>query len=210
MLVRVRLSAGPIVAAPAARSNGVRVSGRPCGWLCLMAAGIWAGSQRALGDAGRACYLCSGREGLCAMPTPARFCHRDRARGDGRWIAEIPALSGVLAYGATREEAIARAKALVLRGREAGTQRADWRSGRFVRGRVSRWPSTKARRVLAELLRQGWQISFDCPPRTWVAFVGNSPHSRLQVEQTLARYDQKNAFISPCLMDSWPGSTSPQ
>lgn len=33
---------------------------------------------------------------------------------DGRWIAEVPELSGTLAYGATREEAIARAKALAL------------------------------------------------------------------------------------------------
>ena len=34
---------------------------------------------------------------------------------DGRWIAEVPALSGVLAYGSTREEALARAEALALR-----------------------------------------------------------------------------------------------
>ena len=34
---------------------------------------------------------------------------------DGRWIAEIAALPGVLAYGATREEAVERAKALALR-----------------------------------------------------------------------------------------------
>jgi predicted RNase H-like HicB family nuclease len=34
---------------------------------------------------------------------------------DGRWIAEIAELPGVLAYGATREEAIERAKALSLR-----------------------------------------------------------------------------------------------
>lgn len=34
---------------------------------------------------------------------------------DGRWIAEVPDLPGVLAYGTTREEAIARAKALALR-----------------------------------------------------------------------------------------------
>jgi predicted RNase H-like HicB family nuclease len=34
---------------------------------------------------------------------------------DGRWIAEIPALPGVLAYGASREEAVAHAKALALR-----------------------------------------------------------------------------------------------
>ncbi len=34
---------------------------------------------------------------------------------DGRWIAEIRELPGVLAYGATREKAIAAAKALALR-----------------------------------------------------------------------------------------------
>jgi predicted RNase H-like HicB family nuclease len=33
----------------------------------------------------------------------------------GRWIAEVPSLPGVLAYGPTREEAIARAEALALR-----------------------------------------------------------------------------------------------
>ena len=34
---------------------------------------------------------------------------------DGRWIAEVPSLPGVLAYGQTREEALARAEALALR-----------------------------------------------------------------------------------------------
>jgi predicted RNase H-like HicB family nuclease len=34
---------------------------------------------------------------------------------DGRWLAEVPALPGVLAYGQTREEAISRAQALALR-----------------------------------------------------------------------------------------------
>ncbi len=33
----------------------------------------------------------------------------------GRWLAEVPELSGVLAYGQTRAEAIDRAKALALR-----------------------------------------------------------------------------------------------
>ena len=32
---------------------------------------------------------------------------------DGRWIAEVSALAGVLAYGATQDEAIKRAEALV-------------------------------------------------------------------------------------------------
>lgn len=35
--------------------------------------------------------------------------------GDGRWIAEVPELPGVLAYGATREEAMVKAEALALR-----------------------------------------------------------------------------------------------
>ncbi|HZU35603.1 MAG TPA: type II toxin-antitoxin system HicB family antitoxin [Gemmataceae bacterium] len=34
---------------------------------------------------------------------------------DGRWLAEVPELPGVLAYGTTRPEAIARAQALALR-----------------------------------------------------------------------------------------------
>jgi predicted RNase H-like HicB family nuclease len=34
---------------------------------------------------------------------------------DGRWIAEVPALSGVLCYGQTREEAVAHVQALALR-----------------------------------------------------------------------------------------------
>jgi predicted RNase H-like HicB family nuclease len=34
---------------------------------------------------------------------------------DGRWIAEVTELDGVLAYGQTRDEAIARAEALALR-----------------------------------------------------------------------------------------------
>jgi predicted RNase H-like HicB family nuclease len=34
---------------------------------------------------------------------------------DGRWIAEVPDLPGVLAYGSTRERAVAHAEALALR-----------------------------------------------------------------------------------------------
>lgn len=34
---------------------------------------------------------------------------------DGRWIAEIIQLPGVLAYGDSREEAVAKAEALALR-----------------------------------------------------------------------------------------------
>ena len=34
---------------------------------------------------------------------------------DGRWIAEIPELPGVMVYGSTRDAAISKAKALALR-----------------------------------------------------------------------------------------------
>ena len=42
---------------------------------------------------------------------------------DGRWIAEAPEIPGVLAYGRTAEEAIAKAETLALRVlAEDGTQ----------------------------------------------------------------------------------------
>ena len=34
---------------------------------------------------------------------------------DGRWLAEVPELPGVLAYGSSRQEAIAKAEVLALR-----------------------------------------------------------------------------------------------
>jgi len=34
---------------------------------------------------------------------------------DGRWLAEVPALPGVLCYGADRGEAVTRVQALALR-----------------------------------------------------------------------------------------------
>ena len=34
---------------------------------------------------------------------------------DGRWLAQVPQLPGVLTYGATRETAIANVEALALR-----------------------------------------------------------------------------------------------
>jgi predicted RNase H-like HicB family nuclease len=37
------------------------------------------------------------------------------AEADGRWLAEIPALPGVMTYGKTQEEALTRVQALALR-----------------------------------------------------------------------------------------------
>ena len=34
---------------------------------------------------------------------------------DGRWIGEVPELPGVMAYGTTRDEAVARVRAISMR-----------------------------------------------------------------------------------------------
>jgi predicted RNase H-like HicB family nuclease len=41
---------------------------------------------------------------------------------DGRWIAEVIDLPGVMAYGATREEALAIVEALALRSSGIGSR----------------------------------------------------------------------------------------
>ena len=48
---------------------------------------------------------------------------------DNRWIAEIPELPGVMTYGRTREEAVAKAEALALR---VMADRLDCRRGSVV------------------------------------------------------------------------------
>lgn len=44
-----------------------------------------------------------------------RLCVEVERETDGRWLAEVPELPGVLAYGDTREAAISWAEALALR-----------------------------------------------------------------------------------------------
>ncbi|MFN8603294.1 MAG: hypothetical protein U0842_22710 [Candidatus Binatia bacterium] len=80
---------------------------------------------------------------------------------DGRWIAEVSALAGVLAYGATQDEAIKRAEALALRVIADRSQRAEDRGE----------PVSKVERLEAQirLLTPGelaefrsWYEKFDC------------------------------------------------
>ena len=46
---------------------------------------------------------------------PDKLTIETERENDGRWIAEVAALPGTLAYGQSREEAIARVQALALR-----------------------------------------------------------------------------------------------
>ena len=48
------------------------------------------------------------------MPT-GKFVVEIEREDDGRWVAEVLALPGVMAYGSTRDEALARAEILALR-----------------------------------------------------------------------------------------------
>jgi predicted RNase H-like HicB family nuclease len=48
------------------------------------------------------------------MDVPKLVIELDR-EDDGRWIAEVPSLPGVMVYGQTRDEAVAHVEALALR-----------------------------------------------------------------------------------------------
>lgn len=58
---------------------------------------------------------CNSRDGEQGWGSAMTFTLEVEKEDDGRWIAEVDALAGVLAYGATRAEAIRRAEALALR-----------------------------------------------------------------------------------------------
>lgn len=49
------------------------------------------------------------------MSSPTHFTIEHEREEDKRWIAEVPQLPGVLAYGTTADEAMAKAEALALR-----------------------------------------------------------------------------------------------
>lgn len=46
---------------------------------------------------------------------PMTFTIELEREDDGRWLAEVPALPGVICYGADRSEAVAKVQALALR-----------------------------------------------------------------------------------------------
>jgi predicted RNase H-like HicB family nuclease len=49
------------------------------------------------------------------MERPVNLGIEAECEDDGRWLAEVPQIPGVLAYGASRDEALARAQVLALR-----------------------------------------------------------------------------------------------
>ena len=56
---------------------------------------------------------------------------------DGRWIAEVPLLAGVLAYGTTRDEAMAKAEVLALRVVAEQLEHGEARRGEASTGHIA-------------------------------------------------------------------------
>jgi predicted RNase H-like HicB family nuclease len=57
----------------------------------------------------------AGRRIAAAAKAPVHLTIEHEREEDGRWLAGAPELPGVLAYGATEKEAVAKAQALALR-----------------------------------------------------------------------------------------------
>jgi predicted RNase H-like HicB family nuclease/predicted RNA binding protein YcfA (HicA-like mRNA interferase family) len=103
--------------------------------------------------------LCGRRS--WAYSAGVTFMIEPEREADGRWLAEVPTLPRVLCCGQDRDEAVAKVQALALRviaerleHREAP---AEFLNVTFESS-VSNWPASRARRVLAALLRLGWAI----------------------------------------------------
>jgi predicted RNase H-like HicB family nuclease len=62
---------------------------------------------------------------------------------DGRWLAEVPQLPGVLVYGSTRDEATSRAQVLALRVLAERLERGEIDA---VSGIDDRWLDLRNRR----------------------------------------------------------------
>ena len=92
-----------------------------------MAAAAWIGYRKIqrlsimprdrVGGASTVCHA-----EACLVWTPSvyqeaavNFAIETEPEDDGRWLAEIPALPGVMAYGQTRQEAVSRVQVLALR-----------------------------------------------------------------------------------------------
>ena len=80
---------------------------------------------------------------------------------DGRWLAEVLGMPGVLAIRANQagSDCQSASTGVTRVSGSTGTRRDGSQSPeRFVCSSMSQWRSAKARRVLAALLRIGWEV----------------------------------------------------
>jgi predicted RNase H-like HicB family nuclease len=100
--------------------KGVRHNDRPgadAGWRALFAFGSHRSRAAQAGcsawGVGRPFEL--DRSGVCGVCSRTNMTIELDREEDGRWLTEIPELPGVMAYGRSQEEALAKVKALALR-----------------------------------------------------------------------------------------------
>jgi predicted RNase H-like HicB family nuclease len=75
---------------------------------------VKSGQQRRVGDVTGAVRLLSAGRADGTVRAMVFSIELER-EDDGRWLAEVPALAGVMCYGSDRDEAVARVQALALR-----------------------------------------------------------------------------------------------
>jgi len=109
----------------------------------------------------RASWVVRRRLRSCAWrwEVPADLTLECEQKDDGRWPAEVPELAGVLAYGSSAEEAMTKAETLAFRvlaqRLEHGKPRPAASNFFPPTRRMTQWPSTKTKSVLAALAKIG-------------------------------------------------------
>jgi predicted RNase H-like HicB family nuclease len=86
---------------------------------------------------------------------------------DGRWIAEVPSLKGVMVYGNTREEAVEKVKELallVIKDRiEHGESLPAHSGNKSFAVWEDKFETASPERLFKGLLRAGWSIKREKP-----------------------------------------------
>ncbi len=109
---------------------------------------------------------------------------------DGRWWADIESMPGVMAYGDTRDLAIAVVRAFALRVAADCIGSRGRGSPAFRAGLLhfmSRWRSVKAKQLLAALLRIGWTVAWQNGSHNLDAPGGPTTHSRFTTATRLVQ-----------------------
>lgn len=124
---------------------------------------------------------------------------------DGRWIAEVPSLNGVLTYGKTKEDAIEKVKKLALRVIDDRIEHGEslpthTRKKEFVL-KENDFHSVKAERLLNSLLRSGWKIKRETKLYKILShehfpdFVFGFEENEELKEKILSRITRKNGVV---------------
>jgi predicted RNA binding protein YcfA (HicA-like mRNA interferase family) len=126
---------------------------------------------------------------------------------DGRWIAEVVDLPGVLVYASTLDEAILKAQSLgIADPRREDRQRCGTLASPydFFPCSMTHWPSKKPRRVLASLLRIGCTVKRETAGSHKILSRPGWPdyvfafHDSVEIGPRMLARIAKRFFAAPC------------